>query len=190
MEITSAEFIKGLVGPDEALEDGREQVAFIGRSNVGKSSIINSLTNQKTLARTSSTPGRTQEINLFLINGSLYLLDLPGYGFAKAPWSVRARLRGLIDWYLFGSPYQQKMVGLIIDANVGPTESDLEMISALTEHHKPVVIVANKVDKVKKLALAARLENIKELVSPYPLVPYSSKEKVGLNNLIDKILGA
>ena len=83
MNITSAIFVKGLVGDDEILNDGKDQVAFIGRSNVGKSSVINSLVNKKDLARTSSFPGRTQEINVFLINKDFYLVDLPGYGFAK-----------------------------------------------------------------------------------------------------------
>ncbi|MFA4843983.1 MAG: ribosome biogenesis GTP-binding protein YihA/YsxC [Candidatus Margulisiibacteriota bacterium] len=189
MDITSAEFVKGLVGPDAALADGTPQVVLIGRSNVGKSSVINSLTNQRSLARTSSTPGRTQEINLFLINRSLYLLDLPGYGFAQAPWSVRAQLRELIDWYLFGSAYEQKKVVLIIDAKVGVTESDLLMLRALTEHKKNVIIVANKVDKIKRSALAGQLQKIRDLVSPHPVIPYSSEEKVGISDLINEILG-
>ena len=93
MNITSARFIKGVVGPDENLEDGVPQIAFIGRSNVGKSSVINTLANQKGLAKTSSFPGRTQQINLFLINKSFYLVDLPGYGFAKASKDTRNKSR-------------------------------------------------------------------------------------------------
>jgi GTP-binding protein len=96
MKITSAEFIKGIVGPDESLEEDFPQVAFIGRSNVGKSSIIKSLVWQKNLARTSARPGRTQEINLFLINNSRYLLDLPGYGYAKTSKQTRLQLREIM----------------------------------------------------------------------------------------------
>src|SRR3989344_2302589 len=101
MQITSAEFVKGVVGEDEILTDGTPQIAFIGRSNVGKSSVINSLAQKKDLARTSAFPGRTQEINLFLINRSFYLVDLPGYGYAKMSKEKQFELQDLIAWYLF-----------------------------------------------------------------------------------------
>ena len=95
MKITSTKFVKGVVEDDAILGDGKAQIAFIGRSNAGKSSVINSLTHKEGLARTSSFPGRTQEINLFLINESFYLVDLPGYGFARASGSGRERIREL-----------------------------------------------------------------------------------------------
>lgn len=138
MRITSAEFIKGIAGTDKILEDGDSHVALIGRSNVGKSSVINSLTRQKKLARTSVTPGRTQEINVFLINRTLYLLDLPGYGFVKESREVKERVGKLINWYLFVSPYTQKKVIVIIDALVGLKDSDIDMLNALQEHGKRI----------------------------------------------------
>ena len=188
MEITSAKFIKGLVGPDVLLEDGTPQIAFIGRSNVGKSSVINALANQKALARTSALPGRTKEINVFLINQSIYLLDLPGYGFSEASWAVRQQLLNLIDWYLYKSPYEQKAVFLIIDAKVGPTEADREMLQCLEEHKKKIVIVANKTDKIKKSEYEARLAEVQAMVGKHKLFPFSSENKTGLSDLAGAIL--
>jgi len=187
VQITSAKFIKGIKGTDAILDGEFPQVAFIGRSNVGKSSVINSLTNQKNLAITSSFPGRTKEINLFLINEAFYLLDLPGYGFAQASRKVRDHLFKLIDWYLFKAPYQQKKVVIIIDANVGPTEADLEMLHTFENFQKDIVVVANKIDKIKKSKYAARLKEIDALVGEHKIVPYSSHEKVGISELINEI---
>src|SRR4030042_1255962 len=119
MKIESARFIKGVLGSDSIFDNGIPQVAFIGRSNVGKSSVINSLVNQNDLAKISSFPGRTQKINLFLINNSLYFVDLPGYGYAKVPDKLKNSLMAMISWYFFVSNYEQKKVVLIIDASVG-----------------------------------------------------------------------
>jgi len=169
------------------LEDGIPQIAFIGRSNVGKSSVINSLTRQKDLAITSSSPGHTRQINLFLINKSFYLLDLPGYGFAKASHGVREQLFKLIDWYLFKSPHQQKKVVLIIDANIGPTDDDLEMLRTLEDFQKDVVIVANKIDKIKKSKYVDQLQEIQDLAGEHKVIPYSSHDKIGRSALVNEI---
>src|SRR5437763_545663 len=131
MNITSAKFVKGVVGEDEILDDGIPQIAFIGRSNVGKSSVINTLTNQKGLAKTSSLPGRTQQINLFLISaagvsGLFYFVDLPGYGFAKGSREAQGQIQNLIYWYLLNSHYVQKEVVLIVDAEIGLSKNDFE----------------------------------------------------------------
>ncbi len=188
MKIESAEFIKGVVGPDETLERSIPQIAFIGRSNVGKSSVINSLTHQKGLARASSFPGRTQEINLFLINKNTYFIDLPGYGFARASHETRERIQELIFWYLFESEYQQKVVALLIDANVGLTEDDKETLRSLEEHEKNIVIVANKVDKIKKSEHKKQLQKIQDIVGQHKIIPYSSEKKLGVNELTDVLL--
>ncbi|MEK7580458.1 MAG: ribosome biogenesis GTP-binding protein YihA/YsxC [Patescibacteria group bacterium] len=188
MHILSAKFVKGVVGDDEILEDGIPQIVFIGRSNVGKSSTINSLVKQKDLARTSSFPGRTQEINLFLINKSFYLVDLPGYGFSKASRENRERLQKLIDWYLFNPRYEQKKVVLIIDANVGLTDSDLEMLRGLEEQGKNIVIVANKIDKIKKTEYKKQLQKIQDIVGSHKVIPYSSEKRIGVGDLIKEIL--
>ncbi len=187
-KITSATFVRGIVDVCPELENDISQVAFIGRSNAGKSSIINSLTGQKDLARTSSFPGRTQEINLFLVNNSLYLLDLPGYGFAKASFQARERLRELINWYLFAAGYAQKLIVLIVDAKVGPQENDLEILRSLEKYQKPILIVANKVDKIKKTDYDRQLQKIQNQVGDHIIIPYSSKEKIGITKLISAIL--
>ncbi|MCX6781210.1 MAG: ribosome biogenesis GTP-binding protein YihA/YsxC, partial [Candidatus Magasanikbacteria bacterium] len=140
MSIRTATFVKGVRDNDPILKDGVPQYAFIGRSNSGKSSIINSLTNQKGLAKTSSFPGRTQELNFFLINKKFYLVDLPGYGYAQLSHEARAKLENLIRWYFFEQPNEQKKVVLIIDAALGPTPSDMEMLHALMAHDKNIII--------------------------------------------------
>ncbi|MDP3056941.1 MAG: ribosome biogenesis GTP-binding protein YihA/YsxC [bacterium] len=188
LKITSAKFIKGIVRDDEALKDGIPQVAFIGRSNVGKSSTINALTRQKDLARTSRTPGRTQEINLFLINDSFYLVDLPGYGYSSGSKESKEALFELVNWYLFTSGYEQKMIVLIIDANIGATEKDLEILQVLDEHKKNIIIAANKIDKINKSDYQKQLQKIQEAVGDHKVIPYSSKKGIGINDLTKEIM--
>ena len=187
MRKISAKFERGITGPDKILEGSMPQVAFVGRSNVGKSSVINSLTNQKGLAITSSFPGRTQQINLFSIDESMYWLDLPGYGFAKASKETRWKLLDLIDWYLFRSSHIQKKVILIIDGKIGPTRDDLEMLKTLEDFNKEVVVVANKVDKIKKSKYATRFKEIENLIGKHKIIPYSSYDKIGISALIQEI---
>lgn len=188
MNIQSAVFVKSVVGADPALDDGRPQVAFIGRSNVGKSSTINSLTKQKGLAITSSFPGRTQQINLFLINKEMYLVDLPGYGFAQMSHDEREELQHLIYWYLLDSHYEQKKVVLIIDANVGLMKDDLEMIYSLEQGRKDIIIVANKVDKIKQSDYKKKMQAIRDKVGMHKIIPYSAEKRIGQHDLLDAIL--
>ena len=187
MRIRSAKFIKGVVADDDILGDGKPHVAFIGRSNVGKSSVINSLAFEKGLARTSSFPGRTKEINIFLLNKSLYLVDLPGYGYVRGSKENQTRLHNLIYWYLLDSEYEQKKVVLIIDANVGFTEDDVRMLHSLTMKKKDIVIIANKIDKMRPMARAAQLEKIHQGAPQHTIIPYSSKTKTGVNALLQEI---
>lgn len=179
----------GLQGTDKLLEDGTPQVAVIGRSNVGKSSVINSVTGVQGLARTSAFPGRTQEINVFHINKALYLIDLPGYGFARASHKERNRLQEIIDWYFFNSPYTQKLVVLIIDAVVGLTDSDADMLQLLESRGKNIVVVANKVDKLKRMELQSQLREIRDAVGDHPVIAYSAVDGTGVRELTDAILG-
>lgn len=183
MNITSAKFIKSIIGTDPVLEDNKPQIAFIGRSNVGKSSLINAFTNQKNLARTSSFPGRTQQINVFLINKSFYLVDLPGYGFAKVPKEVKVKIEDMVNWYFFNSNCEQKKVILIIDAKIGPTKDDMEMLLRLEKHDKNIIIVANKIDKLKKSEYDKQMEKIQALLTPYKVIPYSAEKRKGINEL-------
>jgi GTP-binding protein len=187
MEITSAKFIKGVVGSDAALENSFPQVAFIGRSNVGKSSLINSLARQKKLARTSNSPGRTREINLYLVNDASYFLDLPGYGYAKASKEMRADLKTIIYGYLFEAPYDQKKIILVIDAKVGPSKLDLEMLELLEKRQKKILIVANKIDKVKSSAREKQLSLIRQKTGGRAVIPFSSEKNIGRKELLREI---
>lgn len=186
MRVTSTKFMKGLVGYDAILADGIPQIAFIGRSNVGKSSLINTLTSSS-ISRTSSFPGRTQEINIFLINNSFYLVDLPGYGFARTSGLGREKIGELIDSYLFNSLYGQKRVVLIIDANVGMTEKDILMLRELENHQKDFIIIANKIDKMTQSEYHHKMNEIKKITGKYTVIPFSTKKRVGLESLVNKI---
>lgn len=187
MNIKTATFIKSALERDPIFQDGREQITFIGRSNVGKSSLINTITAQKGLAKTSSFPGRTQQINIFLINDDFYLTDLPGYGFAKLSKQQKSDLENLINWYLFVSGIKQKKVILIIDAKVGPTKDDLEMLEALESHHKDILIIANKVDKIKKSEYTKQLKKIEEMLGQHKVISFSSEKRIGINELLKEL---
>jgi GTP-binding protein len=186
MKITSAKFIKGLVENNDILEKDKPHIAFIGRSNAGKSSVINSLSGQKSLVRTSSSPGRTREINLFLINKKFIFADLPGYGFTDSKTGGE-RLGNLIYWYLFNSDHKQEKVIVIVDAEVFPTDSDMEMIRALMDHKKYFTIVANKIDKIKPSQLNNQIKKIRDAVWPHKVIPYSAKNKIGVKELLTEI---
>lgn len=186
MIIKSAKFIKGIVGDDSILANNIPQIAFIGRSNVGKSSLINMITNSK-ISRTSSFPGRTQEINIFLINDSFYLVDLPGYGFARASGLGREKIGELIDSYLFNSIYNQQKVVLIIDANVGMTEKDILMFEELKKFEKDFIVVANKIDKMTQSEFHQKITKLNKILYPHKAIPFSTKKRNGLENLIHAI---
>ena len=180
--------MRGLVGDDEILHDGLPQIAFIGRSNAGKSSLINSFTGVSGLARTSSTPGRTQEINVFKINKNTYFVDLPGYGFTKTSIHKWKEINKLIYWYLFESLHNPKVV-MIIDGEIGPTKDDLRVLKFLEEKGKDIVIVANKVDKIKKSQYLNQLKKLQNIFIGHKVFPYSSKTKIGIGELSDELFG-
>jgi len=187
MQITSAKFLRGIVGPTDILSDGTPQVAFIGRSNAGKSSLLNSLTNQKKLAIASKTPGRTKEINAFLVNGTHYFMDLPGYGYSKTDGATIKKLGDLISWYLFESGADPTVV-VLVDSVVGPTVDDLNMLHDLQNTGKRVIVVLNKIDKVKPSKYQTQIRKLKQQLLGHTLVPYSSKTKTGVQELTDLLL--
>lgn len=189
MKIVSAKFIKGIIGTDDILYDGKFQVAFMGRSNVGKSTLINSLTIKKSLARTSTSPGKTIRMDFFLINDKLYFVDFPGYGYAKRSWEKREKLAKMILWYLMYSQVKNRLVVLIIDAKVGITEFDKDMVRTFREHNIDHIIVANKIDNVpisQREKMLALIRN--EYYNP-TVIPYSSKQKSGRDTLNQAISG-
>jgi GTP-binding protein len=187
MDIISAEFIKGIKGTDKILYDGKLQIAFVGRSNVGKSSLINSLVNRNNLARSSSQPGKTIRLDFFLINNSFYFVDLPGYGFAKMSQEKHEDIRKMMLWYLEYSEVKNRRVVLIVDANVGVTEFDRQMMDILTKHHIDFVITANKVDKLKAGDKEPLLKSIEEQCGGVKIIAYSTKTKEGKNQLLKEL---
>lgn len=179
MRITSAKFIKEVVGDDEVLTDQIPKIAFIGRSNVGKSSLINALT-ASTISRTSPQPGSTKAMNVFLINNRFYLIDLPGYGFAQGSIRGREKMGNLIASYLFNPAYIQEKVVLIIDAHVGMTERDRGMFDELRAHQKQIIIAASKIDKIRPSEYERKIREIQKIVGDYPVFPFSSTRRTGI----------
>ena len=165
MKIHSAEFITGAAAPGQFPPPVLPEVAFVGKSNVGKSSLINALLNRKHLVKTSATPGKTREINFFLINERFRFVDLPGYGFSRAPKSSKSGWEGLIRAYLGRRACLQGLV-LILDARHPPSALDLTMPAMLEGLGLRFAAVANKTDKVKRAQLAPHLNELGRALDP------------------------
>lgn len=178
----TATFLKGLIGDDSVLHDGTPVVAFFGRSNVGKSSVLESLLGVPGLVRISKTPGHTQQFNVFIVNRQMYFVDFPGYGFAKMPKKDREKIEKRMRWYMTEAPRPVWTV-LIIDAKVGPTALDVEMMDVLQEHEHRVLVVANKADKVSKERRVNSEERIKNVLGAEDMHWYSAKTGEGKNAL-------
>ncbi len=181
-----AEFVRSATRPEEFPRDGRPQVVFSGRSNVGKSSVINRLLNRKNFARVGASPGKTAHINYFLIDEALYLVDLPGYGFAKVAQGERDRWGRLIEAW-FGDSRLMTFGVMLVDLRHKPTQDDCTMGRWYAESGKPYVVVANKLDKVKKSELAGNLAQIREtleLPDAVPVIPYSAEKGDGRAELL------
>jgi GTP-binding protein len=188
MEIAEAQFVRGVIGSHNLLVDEKPQVSFIGRSNVGKSSVINMLVGQKSLVRSSSSPGKTQEINFFLINENMYFVDLPGYGYAKMGVKYREKLRKLILWYFISGEAPVALAVLIIDAKAGLREFDREMVAVLSEYEHPFMIVANKIDKLNQKDLYRSLTDISaEIGEGVVIVPFSARTGRGKDKVLQAI---
>ena len=181
------EFARGILGTDPILHDGKTQIAFVGRSNVGKSSAINALLGM-TIARTSSTPGKTQEINFYLVEGKFYFVDLPGYGYANLPAKEAEKIRKYILWYLTSGEVRPKLIVLIIDARVGITSYDQELIALARENEHSILVLANKIDKLTKNERAKILNKLAEEFSDLEIIPFSALKKENVA-LVRKRLG-
>ena len=162
-----AEFVKSAVSPEQFPADGLPEVAFLGRSNVGKSSLINALTGQRGLAFTSNTPGRTQAINFYRIEGNQYFVDLPGYGYAKVPVAAKNEWAKLIDQYLRERD-TLRLSFLILDARRGWMEKDLDLKAWLEDRGLPYIVVASKIDKLSKTEQQKVLTAIRQHAEPLP----------------------
>ena len=177
MKIRSADFILSASSPWQFPPPTLPEIAFAGRSNVGKSTLINSLLNRKKLVKTSSTPGKTQLINFFNINDKFHFVDLPGYGFAKVPENVRKQWQRLIEAYLQERETLRNVV-LIVDSRHGPTAQDRQLKDWLDYYERPLLIVASKIDKLKRGQIQKHLKIIRQdlALDTTPLA-HSSLEK-------------
>ncbi len=189
ISIKQSEFVCSAYNPEQIPAPALPEIAFAGRSNVGKSSLINCLVQRKKLVRTSNTPGRTQSINFFLINKSFYFVDLPGYGYAKVPKSVQARWRPLVEKYLKHRKTLKAVVH-IIDSRHAPTPEDIQLRNWLTLYHIPIITVLTKADKLSKnKQLKARQEASRLLgISPNDIILFSATKKTGRDRLLKTIM--
>ena len=170
-------------------ENGRPEFLLVGRSNVGKSSFINSILSRKNLAHTSSTPGKTQTLNFYGVNDTFYLIDVPGYGYAAVDKKTQSKFGMMIEEYL-EKRVELKRVFLIIDFRMKPTEDDLLMYNFLKYYNIPVTVIATKADKVSGSKKQKNLNNILEtlqLVLGDDLIVFSSVSKLGVNDVLNKI---
>ena len=181
-----AEFILSAASPSQFIRDGRKQLAFAGRSNVGKSSVINRLLNRKNLARVGAQPGKTTQINYFLIDSKIYLVDLPGYGYAKVSKAERDRWGKLMENYFQSSGLIDLGV-LIVDARHKPTADDVTMHDYFKSSGCPVIVVANKLDKLKRSEVESNLALIRDTLGmddTETLVPFSAEKGDGKEQLL------
>ena len=189
MIISKSEFIISAVKREQYPTDGRNEVAFVGRSNVGKSSIINALTNRRKLAKVSQTPGKTRLINFFLINDGFYLVDLPGYGYAKVSKTEKASWGKTIEMYLTDREELKKVI-LLVDSRHKPTADDIMMYEWIKHFNYECIVVATKSDKLSNNELVKSKKLIREtlkLDENEQLHFFSSLNKKGKDQLIDTL---
>ena len=192
LNFAKAEFVRSAGRREDFIRDGLPQFAFAGRSNVGKSSVINRLVGRKNLAYVGASPGKTTQVNYFLIDRRAYLVDLPGYGYAKVPQSEKEKWGKLIERYLHGSK-QLKAVFLLIDIRHEPGKNDAIMYDWICQNGFAPIIIATKLDKIKRSQLQKQIKLIRETLEVEKdtiVIPFSAETKQGREeiwNLIDEI---
>jgi len=189
VKVSSARFVKSAQQPDDFPRDQRPEIAFCGRSNIGKSSLLNTLTNSRGLARTSSTPGRTQTINFFLVNDRCYFVDLPGYGYAKVAKEVRKNWGPMVENYLRDRP-QLRLTLMLVDSRIAPTESDVLMKRWLDHYWIPNAVVLTKTDKISRNQLQQALRKGAQTLNAKEILPFSAVTSLGKEQLLDRIQAA
>ena len=190
MNINNTEFIKSAVKPADFIKDGLPKVAFSGKSNVGKSSVINRLLNHNNFARVSASPGKTVHINYFLVDKAMYFVDLPGYGYAKVSKAERERWGALMENF-FASESLFSLGVMIVDSRHKPTKDDVTMANWFKETGCPMLVVANKCDKLKKSELEPNVQLIREtleLQDETQIILFSAEKGTGRETLIRTIL--
>ena len=189
MEIRSAEFVTSVASIAQLPRQRRPEIAVSGRSNVGKSSLINCLLRRRGIARVSAVPGRTQLLNFFLVNQDFYLVDLPGYGYAKVPEAIRREWGPLVEGYLKAGRDLRAVI-LLLDARQGATEKDLQMKQLLDEFLLDCIPVLTKIDKLRKTARHAQFRKVAEalgLGGSQAIIPFSAKSEEGREELLAAI---
>jgi GTP-binding protein len=186
VKISSARFIKSAKQPDDFPQDRRPEIAFCGRSNIGKSSLLNALTNSHGLARTSSTPGRTQTLNFFLVDECMYFVDLPGYGFAKVAKSERDTWGQMVEGYLV-SREELRLTLMLVDCRIPPTDSDRMMKEWLDHHGIPNAVVLTKTDKLSKNALNKALRTSAQVLNTKETIAFSAVTGFGKDAILKRI---
>lgn len=190
VNLQKAEFVRSAAKAGDFPRDGLPQVAFAGRSNVGKSSVINRLLNRKNFARVGAAPGKTTHINYFLIDGTFYLVDLPGYGYAKVSKAEKERWGRLMEEW-FADNGLMTLGIMLVDARHKPTADDCTMAQWFKESGRPFAVVANKLDKLRKGDIAPNLARIREtleLEESVKVIPFSAEKGDGKQALLDLIL--
>jgi GTP-binding protein len=189
LKIARARFVKSAVSPEQFPACQFPEIAFVGRSNVGKSSLINSLLVSPGLAKTSSTPGRTQLINFFQVNDGFYFVDLPGYGYAKVPLEIKRSWGPMVQGYL-ATRANLVLVVVITDARHEPAKLDLQMTEWLQSRGKPFIVVATKSDKLSANKLKANLARLSGAFSGAKVISYSSVTRLGTDQVWREIVSA
>ncbi|MEG2353072.1 MAG: ribosome biogenesis GTP-binding protein YihA/YsxC [Clostridium sp.] len=189
MIIKQSDFICSAVSPRQFPIDDRFEVAFVGRSNVGKSSLINTITNRRKLVKVSGTPGKTRLINFFLINNEYSFVDLPGYGYAKVSKTEQQKWGKMIEDYLISRPQLQKVI-LLVDSRHKPTADDVTMYNWIKHYNKEVIIVATKIDKLKRNEISKNMKLITETLNLEKgsiIHKFSALKKEGIEEVIETI---
>ena len=190
LNVNKADFVKSAASPSQFIRSSVPTVVFAGKSNVGKSSVINRMLNRKNFARVGASPGKTVHVNYFLIDEKLYFVDLPGYGFAKVSQAERERWGKLMEDF-FSEPDLVTLGIMIVDARHKPTADDVTMADWFKSSGCRLVVVANKLDKLKKSEVEGNLRLIREtltLPDAVPLLPFSAEKGTGRELLLGEIL--
>ena len=190
MNLNNVEFIKSAASPSGFIRDLRPGIVFAGKSNVGKSSVINRILNRKNFARVGASPGKTVHVNYFLVDRAVYFVDLPGYGYARVAKSERDRWGELMESF-FAEPELITLGIMIVDARHKPTADDVTMAGWFKETGRPFLIVANKLDKLKKSEVEPNLQLIRQTLTldeSVRLIPFSAEKGTGRDELLAEIL--
>jgi GTP-binding protein len=189
VKISSARFVKSAIRPDDFPRDQRPEIAFCGRSNIGKSSLLNTLTEVRGLARTSSSPGRTQTINFFLVDERMYFVDLPGYGYAKVSRTVKESWGPMTEGYLRNRE-PLKLAMMLVDSRMPPTDSDRMMKQWLDHHEIPNTVIFTKTDKLSRNQLSRALRTGAQSINTKEIIAFSAVTGAGRDEILARINAA